>query len=192
LGSYLGYKKFILWLIIFIGYIGFLHLFSDQGTELISGSITQGISGNSIVAPGISNMVTVQVIRAPKKYWLGLITAPAYVLGMNIDSFNHLVIDYTMPLLLVIFIIWEFIIGSRKGKEIVYSIDSKELKEVKGINLVKKIGGGKNMKKNMLKFLAKSFGIGIVLAFICFLFGDSPAIALGLLVIYLEIKSKEE
>jgi hypothetical protein len=189
----LGYRKFILWFIIFIGYIGLLHLFSSPVSELISGSISQGVSGGSIVAPGISNVVTVQVIRAPKEYWFGIIKAPAYVLGMNIDSLNHLVIDYTMPLLLVIFIIWEFVLHPRKGSKIVYSIDSRKLKELKEVKFVKKIGGeGKNMYKNILKFLGRSLGIGILLAFICFLFGDSPAIALGLLVIYMEIRLGEK
>ena len=192
----MGYKKFILWIILFLGYIGFLHLFSTPVETSMSGAITEGVSGSSVVVPGISNLVTVEIIRAPRKYWFGIIKAPAYVLGMNIDSFNKLVIDYAMPLLLVVFIIWEVIIDLRKGDGGLALMNPS-----KGLTLVdlknEKGKGWKNMdksifsNKSMLRVLARGLGIGILLAFFTFLFGDSPAIAVLLLVIYMEFISRK-
>jgi hypothetical protein len=181
----LRHKKFILWLVIFFGYLGFLHLFSTPIESSISGTITEGISGGPFVVPGISNVVNVQVIRAPREYWLGIIKAPAYVLGMNIDSFNHLVIDYTMPSLLLIFIVWEVIFMKYHR-----SSSLADFEKIEMMRLVKRIEKeGKNMDQNMLKFLTKSLGIGILLAFLTLIvFGDSPAGALLLLVIYIELR----
>lgn len=183
----MGYKKFILWLIIFFGYIGFLHLFSTPVETSVTGAIKEGISGGSIVVPGISNVVSVQVTRAPRKYWFGIIKAPAYVLGMNIDSLNHLVIDYAMPSLLLIFIIWEVIHFRKGGKGLVDLEKLEMMRLVKGIEKEEEY-----MDKNMLKFLTKGLGIGILFAFFTFLLGDSPALAVLLLVIYMEIKFRQK
>jgi len=189
-GGDLRYKKFILWLIIFFGYLGFLHLFSTPVETSASGTIKEGVSGGPVVVPGVSNIVSVQIIRAPREYWLGIIKAPAYVLGMNIDSLNHLVIDYAMPLLLLIFIIWEVIIHFRKEGMGSAFVDLKELKRVEFAKSIEM--EGKNMNKNILMFLTKSLGIGVLLAFITFLLGDSPALAVLLLVIYMEIRFRKK
>ena len=199
----MGYKKFVLWIIIFFGYLGFLHLLSTPVESSISGIIKKGYSGGAVVVPGVSNVVSVQVIRAPREYWFGVIKAPAYVLGMNIDSLNHLVIDYTLPVLLLVFIVWEVIIHSRKGR-ISSSIPTggsgySYLKKMEGMGLVKKRGKeGKNMEKSafmnkgMLMVLVRGLAIGILLAFFAFILGDSPAIAILLLVIYIELKFRKK
>ena len=160
--------------------------------------IKKGFSEGVFVVPGVSNVVTVQVIRAPREYWSGIIKAPAYVLGMNIDSFNHLVIDYVMPLLLLVFIVWEVITRFRKGNGgstlAIPTGESQYLysKKMEKIGLIKEWGKeGKKMNKSMLNFLIKGLGIGILLALITFLLGDSPAIAVFLLVIYIEFKFRK-
>jgi len=185
----LGYKKFILWLVLFFGYLGFLHLFSTPVETSASGTIKEGFSQGSFVVPGISNVVTVQITRAPRQYWFGIIKAPAYVFGANIDWLNHLVIDYALPSLLLIFIIWEVIIHFKGGKGSTLA-DLERLKIIALVKKRKKEGG--NMNKDMLKFLTKSLGIGILLAFIAFILGDSPSIAVLLLVIYMEIKLRNK
>ena len=182
----MGYKKFILWLIIFFGYLGFLHILSTPIESSISGTMKRGVSGGPVVVPGVSNVVSVQIIRAPRNYWFGIIKVPAYVLGMNIDSLNHLVIDYAMPLLLLIFIIWEVVMRS-KQESIGSVFPNLEIVEMMGN--VKRIEKEEEyMDKNMLMFLTKGLGIGILFAFLTFLLGDSPAIAVLLIVIYIELK----
>jgi len=181
------FKKFIFWLVVFFGYIGFLHLFSTPVETSVSGTIKEGASAGSILVPGISNVVTVQITRAPREYWLGIIKAPAYVLGMNIDSLNHLIIDYAMPLLLLIFIIWEVILYKKGGRGFV---DFEKLEMTRVVKRIEKEEG--YMDKSVLKFLTKVLGIGILFAFFTFLLGDSPAIAVLLLVIYMEIKFRKE
>ncbi len=188
------YKKFIFWLIIFFGYIAFLHLLSTPVETSTAGTVKEGFSGGPFVVPGISNTVSVQIIRAPREYWFGIIKAPAYVLGMNIDSLNHLVIDYAMPLLLLVFIVWGVIThfkGGSRGSVLA------GFEEFKGMRFVETIEEGENMNKNVfmnkkvLKVLAKGLGIGILLAFFAFLLGDSPTIAVLLLVLYMEIRLGE-
>ncbi|MHA1852613.1 MAG: hypothetical protein ACTSUF_03790 [Candidatus Heimdallarchaeaceae archaeon] len=198
------YKKFILWLFLFFGYIGFLHLFSTPVETSASGMVKEGISRGSVVVPGMSNLVTVQIIRAPREYWLGIIKAPAYVFGMNIDFLNRLVIDYAMPLLLLIFIIWEFIVRFRKGgtnSSLAFPMASGGsqflyLKKLEKMGLAKKEGKNMNksvfMSKSLLKVLTRGLGIGILLAFFAFILGDSPTIAVLLLVIYMEIRFRKK
>jgi len=186
----LRYGKFILWLILFFGYLGFLHLLSTPIETSLTGSIKEGVSGGSVVVPGVSNIVSVQIIRAPREYWFGIIKAPAYVLGMNIDSLNHLVIDYAMPLLLLIFVVWEVIIHFR-GVNVGSGLPYFKKIEMMGV-IEKRKMEGKNMDKNLLRFLTKGLGMGILFAFVTFLLGDSPAIAVLLLVIYMEFKLRKK
>lgn len=186
------YKKFILWFVLFFGYIGFLHLFSTPVETSASGTIKEGTSVGSILVPGISNVVTVQITRAPREYLFGIIKAPAYVLGMNIDSLNHLVIDYVMPLLLLIFIVWEVILYFRKEGRGSGLIDLEKLGMTRVVKKIEKEEKSVFANKNVLMVLTKSLGIGILLAFLTFLFGDSPAIAVLLLVIYMEIKFRKK
>ena len=112
------FKKFVVWLIIFLGYVAFLYLFSTPVEILSSGTITKGVSNNFVVAPGISNVISVQIIRAPRPYIFGLIHLPAYVLGTNIDWLNRLIIDHIMFPLLILFIVWDSVNRIKKQKNI--------------------------------------------------------------------------
>jgi hypothetical protein len=212
----LKYKKFVAWFIVFFGYVAFLYLFSTPVETLLSGTITKGASGGSVVAPGISNVVNVQIIRAPRPYIFGLIHLPAYVLGINIDWLNQLIIDYIMFPLLIIFIIWEVIMYFVSGK--VRIVDEKgrtigivnlnQLEEMKKMGMIKeeqeiietrpefqkplvnnskKSGGG----KLNLKSLLKSLGFGFLLAIPVWIFFDSAGVAVMILIAYIEYKLKK-
>lgn len=95
------YKKFIAWFAVLALYVGFLYLFQTPREGMSYITQGDGVSGEGVANPSIGHGFTAEIIRAPRPYFFGLVRLPAYVLGMNIDSVNHLVLEWIMSISLV-------------------------------------------------------------------------------------------
>ncbi|MHA1971481.1 MAG: hypothetical protein ACTSW1_00730 [Candidatus Hodarchaeales archaeon] len=206
------FRKFLIWGIIMGLYVSIVFLLANPGFEFLSGIVKKGgITGGYAVTPGVSHLVRVKVTRANGQYWVipftkfGLIRVPRYILNnVFIDSINRIFFN-SMFATLISFIIWEVILYFRSNEmiisitdndgNVIAKISKKELnkltlKDLERFDKKRDVNKKKEVKNMDWKKVLKRLGIGLGLMFLCLLFGNSPAIAVLILVLYHEFKKE--
>lgn len=168
----------VLILLIF-GYMGFINSLANSSTSVTSSSTGEKTAGAEVI--GVSQVVSVQIIRAKTPYLFGLVQLPTYVDGIGSISLMNAVFFWLLVPIAVLLTYGLVIIERGDG---IMAAGWKSQKSFDRSNVWVKLG--------------KSLGVGALFALVTYLIFAPPdgspslSLSLGLLVAYMEFRMMQE